>query len=215
MSGTIFLSASFPNGNRPGESGVFFPADIAAAASAVVEGTLRSGGRLVFGGHPTITPLVLNIASMLQAGDRILCYQSLHFEGQFTDEMIRLIGEEGAVAKLTPDEGELKLSLMVLREDMLANQFQGAFFVGGMSGIRDELAILQRIQPATPMFAFQAPGGAAGSLVGHSPGGPVGLDQAGGAPWREEGRLRDVRPLMGRAYSSLVLQALEEVGLTP
>ncbi|MDJ0899796.1 MAG: hypothetical protein QNJ55_13395 [Xenococcus sp. MO_188.B8] len=61
----IFLSASFPRKDREKEQKFFrkySPDDITDAVNALVRAVLSAGGKLIFGGHPTITPLVLSIA---------------------------------------------------------------------------------------------------------------------------------------------------------
>ena len=75
----VLLSASFPSGDRGEGVRPYYPDDIAAAASSVTEAVLRSGARLVFGGHPTISPIVLQIAGLLGAGPRVDIWQSEYF----------------------------------------------------------------------------------------------------------------------------------------
>lgn len=98
--------------------------------TAVAEGVLRSGGTLVFGGHPTISPIVLQIASMLGAGRRVVIYQSEQFAGLITDEVHRLAEVEGATIWWTPGHSDLDLSLQALRQEMFRRPLRAAFFVG-------------------------------------------------------------------------------------
>ncbi|MGH8300567.1 MAG: hypothetical protein ACRET5_03775, partial [Steroidobacteraceae bacterium] len=86
----VFLSASFPSGDR-GQA--FRPYDAEAIADAVVAITravLYAGGRLVFGGHPTISPLVLLIAAELDTKGRVDIFQTRYFEGQVPPETLEL-----------------------------------------------------------------------------------------------------------------------------
>ena len=91
---TVFLSASFPSGER-GEA--FKPYDasgIADAVSALVRAVLGSNGQILFGGHPTITPLVLMIARELQVKESITIYQSAWFREQQLPEIEEIPNEE-------------------------------------------------------------------------------------------------------------------------
>ncbi|MGK7898482.1 MAG: hypothetical protein AB4372_33920, partial [Xenococcus sp. (in: cyanobacteria)] len=54
----IFLSASFPRKDREKDKEFFreySPDDITDAVNALVRAVLSAGGKLIFGGHPTIT----------------------------------------------------------------------------------------------------------------------------------------------------------------
>ena len=82
----VFLSASFPAGKRGTRFEPFDPGAIADAVTAVVRAVLVAKGRLLFGGHPTITPLVLMVASELDAKGAVDVFQSRWFEDQITRE---------------------------------------------------------------------------------------------------------------------------------
>src|SRR5205823_12719237 len=60
---TVFLSASFPSRER---SARFFesadPNEITQALVAACRAVLSASGRIVFGGHPSVTPLVMMVA---------------------------------------------------------------------------------------------------------------------------------------------------------
>ncbi|MCI0144155.1 hypothetical protein KNN17_21640 [Arthrobacter bambusae] len=199
---TIFLSASFPEPSRENESGPSYPSDIAAAAAATIEAALRAKGRLLFGGHPTISPIVLNIASMLRAGPQVTVYQSEYFRPQLTQEVQRLVDTEGASMILTPAGDDRKSSLEVLRREMLAEPIDVAFFIGGMSGIGEEFSALRRRNPILECLAYQAPGGFAARLGDRID--PI-CDNDSSVP--------PVRELRGRAYGSLALRALANMGI--
>ena len=59
-------------------------ADVTAIRDAVtaVSTVALKRGELVFGGHPAISPLVLIVASMLDATDRVRIFQSEYFATQ-------------------------------------------------------------------------------------------------------------------------------------
>ena len=73
---TVFLSASFPSGERGEKFKPYDPSGIADAVSALARSVFASNGRLLFGGHPTITPLILMIASEKQMRNSVDIYQS-------------------------------------------------------------------------------------------------------------------------------------------
>jgi hypothetical protein len=199
---TVFLSASFPDPSREDESGPSFPSDIAAAAAATIEATLRARARLLFGGHPTISPIVLNIASMLNAGPQVTVYQSEYFRPQLTNEVQRLVEAEGASMIFTPAGDDRTSSLRVLRNEMLSEPIDVAFFIGGMSGIGDEYSALLRQNQSLECLTYQAPGGYASKLRD--------LNDPTAAFDRST---RPVRVLQGRAYGSLALRALIDLGI--
>jgi hypothetical protein len=210
----VFLSASFPSGERGDAVAPYRPADIAAAASSAVEAVLRTGSVLVFGGHPTISPIVLHIAGLLGAGQLVEIWQSAWFEDSITDEVRRLVEQENARIVWTPRTGDLAGSLALLRESMLEEVVDAAFFVGGMEGILAEYELLKTRHPAAAVFLFETPGGMTARLAADEP--PlsaarpflpegVGLDGAPAAP----------RRLAGRAYGSSALAALALLGLLP
>ena len=145
MSGPrVFVSASFPSG-KPGQP--FKPYDTAAiaeATTAVVRAVLRAGGRIVFGAHPTISPLVLLVAGEQGRSEAVEVYQSRFFEQQIPHETKRLIALGLAVPHWTDlvpgeDEDDPRPSLALMRDEMLKDEpFDAAVFIGGMKGIVDE-----------------------------------------------------------------------------
>lgn len=200
----VFLSASFPKGERGAAVSPFSTRDISSAATAVVEATLREGGQLVFGGHPTITPIVHQIAEILGAGNLVHLYQSELFEPDFPDEVRLLESELGARLTLVPKvPGDQAASLSAMRQLMLDQNLTHAFFVGGMSGILEEYqAVLARTAAVCNIMEY--PGGMAARLV------QAEREQAAAHDVEvveyESGR---VRLLRGRAYPYLVARGLE------
>jgi hypothetical protein len=164
---SVFLSASFPSGER-GE--LYAPYDVDAVAdavTAVVDTVLASNGRLVFGGHPTITPLVLRMASRHGRPGVIDVYQSLFFEWDFTEATKELARRGyGRIIK-TPSQGSRQESLDTMRERMLSEpeRLAGGVFIGGMQGIEDEFNKLAELRDDLPRIPLAAPGGAAASLA--------------------------------------------------
>jgi hypothetical protein len=178
----VFLSASFPTPPRAEAYPPARPDEINDAVTAVARGILASGGRLVFGGHPTITPLVLLVAGEMAAlGDMrgltgeqppVLVYQSRLYMHLITEETYALqdrgygrIEWVDAAPGETPDNNDE--SMRGLRERMFGETRPLAgFFVGGMEGIpreRETAAVV--LGAGFRAFPLPSAGGAAATLT--------------------------------------------------
>jgi len=164
--GHVFLSASFPSGDRGREVEPYDADAIADAVTAVVRAVLLSDGKVLFGGHPTITPLVLLIATELRVQHAVDIFQSRWFEGEVTSETLRLEKSGAGDIHWTPKRDTRDASLEVMRGAMLAFvRPLAALFVGGMSGIADEYTIFGRAHPGVLRLPLGGPGGAAARLL--------------------------------------------------
>jgi hypothetical protein len=163
----VFLSASFPSGGRGEQFRPYDPEAIAEAVTAVAQAVMAAGGRIVFGAHPTISPLILLIAAELDRHEVVEIYQSRYFEGLVPRETVDLIQQNYGVLRWTDcDPNDLDQSLRLMREQMLGDEpFAAAVFVGGMEGILDEERLLRALQPGVPRLPLRAPGGAARQLT--------------------------------------------------
>lgn len=162
----VFLSASFPSADDRGRR--FEPFDAAAAAdavTAVARAVLMSNGRLVFGAHPTISPLVLLVAAETAGAGSVEVYQSCWFEDVIPVETRTLI-EAGHGVLHWVDAAETRpASLAALRQQMLSRpDLIAGVFVGGMEGIRDEFAALGALRDDVVRVPVPGPGGAAREL---------------------------------------------------
>ena len=161
----VFLSASFPSGERGQEVEPYDASAVADAVTAIVRAVLWRGGRLVFGGHPTITPLVLMIAKELEVRDAVDIFQSRWFEAHLTQETRMLAELAVGTIHWTPQRATLEDSLVEMRTEMLNySALAGAIFVGGMSGIWQEYDLVGIICPGVPRIPVAGPGGAAARL---------------------------------------------------
>lgn len=173
--GHVFLAASFPSGERAQEVGPFDADAIADAVTAVVRAVLLSDGKLLFGGHPTITPLVLSIGIELEVEHAVDIFQSRWFERDITAETVRLVDSgvgdmHWTIRRDTRDE-----SLEEMRREMFAYRRPlAAIFVGGMDGIYDEFRLVEDAHPEVPRIPLAGPGGAAARLAS----GPITLPSA-------------------------------------
>jgi hypothetical protein len=194
----VFLSASFPSRERNEH---FFetadPDEITLALVATCRAVFATGGRLVFGGHPSVTPLIMMVAEeylpegiedrrTLRSNGRavVIAYQSESFRAA-TSESTRNLEEWGLgelrwveargeeprfTSKGTLVHGSADFALQAMREQMLRETKPvAAIFIGGMEGIHDEAATFRRICEGRPLYFIGAPGGAARELAQKEP----------------------------------------------
>ena len=174
----VFLSASFPSGERGDRFRPFDAAEIAEAVTAIVRAVLASGGKLLFGGHPTITPLVLMIGTELRVRDAVDVFQSEWFKDQITTETLGLYGSEIGSIHWTRECTSRDQSLLEMRRCMFDFvDLHGAVFVGGMEGILDEYEYVGNVLPGVPRIPIPGPGGAAAHLPTESVDCPANLRQ--------------------------------------
>lgn len=155
----IFLSASVP---VPGRGNYYESANpflIQCAVRELVISTIREH-RIVWGGHPTITPMIWTICNDLglEYADRVVLYQSNFFDDQFPEENERF----GNVIYTARVEGDLQESLRIMRMQMIGRQgIRAAVFIGGMDGVEKEYDIFCSLNPSGIVLPIPSPGGAA------------------------------------------------------
>ena len=148
---TVFLSASFPSGERGERFLPYDPSGIADAVSAFSRAILGSNGTLAFGGHPTITPLVLMISRELRVKHSVTVFQSRWYEKMRLPEVDEIEKEELGLVTWTPKVDDREEALRIMRTAMIrSRRYAGALFVGGMEGIPDEYAMMRKWWPGTP-----------------------------------------------------------------
>lgn len=155
----VFLSAGVPDPAARHFLGEGDSVAISAAVAAVLEVTLGRR-RLVWGGHPAITPMVWAFAESMGVdyGEWVLLYQSLRFEDEFPDETA--LFQNVVFTERVGDEVEPSLAFM--RGQMLSeNEFEAAVFIGGMQGIIDEHRLFAERAPSARIVPVVSTGGAA------------------------------------------------------
>jgi len=181
----IFLSASIPLPER--HPRYYETADIVAIRDAVIAlaSIALNQHRIIWGGHPSITPLIYYVIEKMlinkleredwdlplteqekelintqlkgRIQDHVLLYQSLHFKDDFPPE-----NEMFQNVVLTPDFGDMPSSIQLLREKMLGeNEFSAAVFIGGMDGIIDEYKIFREFHSKALVIPIASTGAAA------------------------------------------------------
>ena len=161
----LLISASFPSGERGERFQPYDAAAVADAVAAVVRVTFAMDGSVVFGGHPTITPLVLMIGSEFGLKQRVDIFQSKWFEDKITPETWMLIDSGLGRLHWTRRCETLGESLALMRKEMMQSMRPSAtVFVGGMEGIKDEYELCAELLPHVPKIPIAGPGGAAARL---------------------------------------------------
>lgn len=156
--GDIFLSASIP---VPGRGDFHEDADPFLIQFAVRELFVVALGRrrLVWGGHPAITPMVWALCEDLgvEYADAVTLYQSKLFEAVFPEENARFAN----VIEVEAVDEDRDLSLIALRKTMLDRKYEAAVFIGGMDGLLHEYELFKQMHPHLPILAVGSTGGAA------------------------------------------------------
>lgn len=157
-SGAIFLSAGVP---EPGAKHFVREGDLAAISAAVSALLYVTLGRrkLVWGGHPAITPMIWSVATGMGVdyGEWVLLYQSGAFEDEFPEETRRFRN----VVVTDAMGGDKIASLGPMRKRMLTESvFQAAVFIGGMGGIMTEYELVKELAPTADVVPIASTGGA-------------------------------------------------------
>lgn len=158
----IFLSASVPLPDRNRD--FFDTADvflIREAIRALVE-VILPVGRITFGGHPAITPLIsLYVEHCKFERDRFTIFQSAYFRGEMPIE-----NNVFCDVRVTPAKKKnLELSIAAMRKAMITSQkFHAAAFIGGMEGIKVEEELFRKYNPDAIVLPVPATGAAARML---------------------------------------------------
>lgn len=141
MTNSVFLSASVPD---PRSSEFVENGDTAAIVSAVSSllHVVLGRRRLVWGGHPAITPLVWAFREAIDVDyqEWVALYQSRYFEKEFPKETKMFSN----VVYSDAFPGDREKSLFEMRRlIMKREEFDAGVFIGGMRGTLQEFHMLQ------------------------------------------------------------------------
>lgn len=160
----VFISSSLPSGTRGEEVKPYDPPAIIDAVAAISRAVLRSEGRLVSGGHPTITPVVLTVGEQVGARGAVDVFQSRWFEDCISEETYAMV-ESGVGHVHFVDKRETRhASLLAMRRAILDTCPIAAVFVGGMNGVIEEHEMVGHLLPDAFRIPVKGPGGAAARL---------------------------------------------------
>ncbi|APU11765.1 hypothetical protein A5M85_16195 [Cellulophaga lytica] len=154
----IFLSASIPLPSR--DAKYIDTADIIAIRDAVIALTtvVLPHHRIIWGGHPSITPLIYYVMEKLDMNiqEHVKLYQSLWFREIFSEDNNKF---ENIV--FTKKEDSIPASIKLMREQMFTeNEFSAAVFIGGMNGIEDEYRMFKEYYPEAILLPIASTGAA-------------------------------------------------------
>lgn len=154
----IFLSASVPLPER--DQKYFKTADIVAIRDAIIALTtvVLPKYRIIWGGHPSITPLIYYVMKKLKLNiqEHVKLYQSLWFQHLFPKDNNRF---ENIV--FTAKLEDIPSSIYLMRERMLSeNEYSAAVFIGGMKGIEDEYKMFSEKYPNALVLPIASTGAA-------------------------------------------------------
>lgn len=155
----IFLSASVPLPNR--DPKYFKTADIIAIRDAVVSlaSVVLPTHRLIWGGHPSITPIICHVIEKLglTVQDHMTIFQSKFFERFYPEDNFKF----NNIIQTESHEDREK-SLMVMRAKMLTYcEFYAGVFIGGMEGVEDEFELFRELHPNALLLPIASTGAAA------------------------------------------------------
>jgi len=159
----IFLSASVPVVGRGHYHETANPFLIQCAVRELVISVIRTH-RLVWGGHPSITPMIWSICEDLGVdyADSVVLHQSRFFQDRFPEENKRF----GNVVFTDSVPNDREASLAGMRQAMLSrSDLVAAVIVGGMDGVETELAVFQHFHPDGLVLPVPATGGAARDIA--------------------------------------------------
>jgi len=155
----IFLSASIPYKER--DKKFYDTADFIAIRDAVraLATVVIPKAHLVWGGHPSITPLIRFVVDKMNVDvkEHVTLYQTLFFEDKFPSDNFSFENIE-----LTPKYGSIKESVDNMRNTMIqSKEFKVGIFIGGMEGIIDEYKQFKAVHPEALILPIASTGAAA------------------------------------------------------
>ena len=167
--GAVFLSASVPV--RPPYDADARPQEIQAAINALAQVVLGRK-KLIWGGHPAITPLLWAAAQSVgvEYAVAVELFQSRLYQEDFPAENKHFAN----VTYVDAVDGDKAKSLVAMRRAMLASaDFDAAVFIGGMEGVNDEYDMFVARFPNAACIPIALTGGASRELatrIGYVPG---------------------------------------------
>jgi hypothetical protein len=181
----IFLSASIPIKERHPK--YFETSDVIAIRDSVIALTtsVLLEHRMIWGGHPSITPLIINVMEQVERNklaekegwgffteeerkdkiekalksevqNHVNLYQSEFFRNMFP-----LDNEKFENITFTENLGDVHSSIQHMRMRMLSeNKFSAAVFIGGMDGIEVEYKMFKEYHPEALIIPIASTGAA-------------------------------------------------------
>lgn len=156
----IFLSASVPLPER--DEQYIKTADIIAIRDAVIALTtvVLPNHRLIWGGHPSITPLIYYVMQRLNLNiqEHMTIYQSKFFENSFPEDNNKF--ENIVLTEIIQNDRDR--SLQHMRDKMIGDsEFSAGIFIGGMEGVEEEYDMFLEKHPKALVLPIASTGAGA------------------------------------------------------
>ena len=146
----IFLSASIPLQER----------DSQYTETAALTTVVLPRYRLIWGGHPSITPLIYHVMEKLNLNiqEHVTLYQSRFFEKYFPKDNNKF--KNIVLTDIVDDDRES--SLLLMRSRMLGeSEFAAGIFIGGMEGVKEEYDMFIEKHPKALVLPIASTGAGA------------------------------------------------------
>jgi hypothetical protein len=156
----IFLSASIPSPERHPK--YYESADIIAIREAIIALTTVAlpHHRIIWGGHPSITPLIYFVMEKMGLQNKIQEYVTLYQSEYFKDKF-PLDNNKFENVILTENLGDIPSSIEHMRIRMFTeNKFDAAIFIGGMDGIEVEYKMFKEYHTEALILPIASTGAA-------------------------------------------------------
>jgi len=153
------------------------PEAVREAVAHLCRGAFQRDINLIFGAHPAISPMVLDIAGRFAPTapipeKRVIIFQSAFFDAtSIPRATLDLARWDAGELILTAPQGsagqpDRAMSLLHMRELMVRSpRLIAAVFIGGMEGVKEESALFARYNPGKPRYAIGSTGSAAADLL--------------------------------------------------
>ena len=189
---TLLLSASVPSDKRDKRFTKIKNAQIQIeeAVIGLSRNIFQAGGKIVFGGHPSISPLVAMVATEYSVNKeienenrnergekRITIFQSKAYEEVIPKETTSLFNlgysdiiwtEARNGEEFNPKiqkTAQCHKSLEFMRTEMMKGKIDALVCIGGMEGVELEFALFRELHPNKPIFILKSTGGASKILA--------------------------------------------------
>lgn len=155
----IFLSASIPVDSS--HQKYSSSADVVAIRDAVraLATVVIPKSRLIWGGHPSITPLIRYVMGRMKSNlqKHIMLYQSNFYRDDFTEDIHAFEHVE-----IVPESVDEESSVAAMRSRMMnAHNFKAGIFIGGMDGVEKEFHAFRESHPSAMLLPVASTGAAA------------------------------------------------------
>lgn len=162
----MMLSASLPEDLQDRGGG----GELNNLIAPLVRELLRRDGTLVYGGHPTVTPLVHHVAQALQGRGQIILFQAEAFRSTAPEEVWdkSIFRDVHWVGDGASQEDDLQAMRLEMIEQAAAAVFVGGkttAYTGSKPGIRDEFERFLKNHPDGRVYLLGMLGGEAKRII--------------------------------------------------